>query len=1138
MGVRNEAVRLSLIDDFTTPMAKAVVATRAMDSALEDLDGNAVRAKSSTSALAKSDGLPAVERSAASSGREVDRLSGRLRILVDTAAALGPALVPLSAGAVGGLAGVTSQLGAAGAATAVAILAISGLGDGLSALNDYQLEPTQANLEKVNEEFRKAGPAGRQFLLYLDSIEPQLRSLQMASRAGFLPGAEEGIDQLLTALPQLRRYIRDVSTTLGGLAADAGADLVGPDWEPFFEFVRADGIVLLDQFARSAGNLGQGLANMLAGFSPASRDFSDGLLGMTERFADWSTTLDDNASFQEFVDYVRSSGPQAIAFLGSFVDALTAVAVAAAPIGDVTLPILTGVLDVLSTLAGSDLGTPLLAAAAGLAALNRATQGMARMGGSNLIQKNYVTPIKNLRAAAPAIGQVGTYLYRMGQDADRASAKTLAARSAVRGFTGQLGGLGRGAALIGGVGLAASGLADNMGLSNAATMAMMGTIAGPWGAAVLGATGLAMDLAAANRDVDEAVQAADDALRSMSAANIERELDRITKKIADVEDDIRTDSFGEFFSNMFDPDVLSDFTREAFGMETQTDRLRQKQEDLRSALASGGSEWRQLLAVPGDVAREFDVAAQSLDDFAASFTALNQLLDDSGSLVNYERAIDSLTESLKESGSFNVDFESGRQNIEGLNGILSKAIERSQALKEAGDNLGSVRILERARADLLAFGEDNEKAMRWIRPMIRELDDLSNTTAEPKVKADDSDLDSKVKRSNRRLNDLHARLSTAVITGDVQGLLSSLSRGERRLLGITNQEWKAILRGDIGNALSAINSVRGAAEAAAGTYTVRLRTVREGSGFGPQRAAADGTTVPKTGLPYADRHLYLLADGEEVTSNRHGQADAFRDVLKGINAGWSRRTIKGMLADGGTAGGNQQIGTAATLWTGGANAGLLTLRDRLRDATRAVEGNTRSVDKERRQRDAAVSRRDELAGTASSGLRSDLFAAPDNAWSAGANASPGSTLDFDISRGREIGRLVKVLRSKGLDGPALAELVSKAIENNDVTLLRTYADMPRSALAGYEKKYELRDQVLASVGAQIGNAAYGADVREQTRELREAKTELRQSNQRLDRIEKAIKAADKGNRDGHNKNADQKQRSASAARDGSRRAPQ
>lgn len=64
--------------------------------------------------------------------------------------------------------------------------------------------------------------------------------------------------------------------------------------------------------------------------------------------------------------------------------------------------------------------------------------------------------------------------------------------------------------------------------------------------------------------------------------------------------------------------------------------------------------------------------------------------------------------------------------------------------------------------------------------------------------------------------------------------------------------------------------------------------------------SADGSTVPKTGRPYADRHLYLLADGEEVVSNRFGQADRNRPLLKAINAGH--------LAGGGTAG----VSTTAT----------------------------------------------------------------------------------------------------------------------------------------------------------------------------------------------------------------------------------
>jgi hypothetical protein len=75
------------------------------------------------------------------------------------------------------------------------------------------------------------------------------------------------------------------------------------------------------------------------------------------------------------------------------------------------------------------------------------------------------------------------------------------------------------------------------------------------------------------------------------------------------------------------------------------------------------------------------------------------------------------------------------------------------------------------------------------------------------------------------------------------------------------------------------------------TATTWVTTRRVGS-LGAT-GSADGSTVPKTGLGYRDRHLYLLADGEEVISNRHGQADMWRPLLKAIN---DRR-----LAGGGTA---------------------------------------------------------------------------------------------------------------------------------------------------------------------------------------------------------------------------------------------
>jgi TP901 family phage tail tape measure protein len=75
---------------------------------------------------------------------------------------------------------------------------------------------------------------------------------------------------------------------------------------------------------------------------------------------------------------------------------------------------------------------------------------------------------------------------------------------------------------------------------------------------------------------------------------------------------------------------------------------------------------------------------------------------------------------------------------------------------------------------------------------------------------------------------------------------------------------------------------------------VYIHTVRKGPGGQGQGydGGADGMTVGGDRYPYGDKVLAHLAPGEEVISNRFGQADRHRGLLKAINAN--------RYADGGT----------------------------------------------------------------------------------------------------------------------------------------------------------------------------------------------------------------------------------------------
>lgn len=1033
MAVRNESVRLSLDGTFTTDMARATAATLALNSALSGLNRSSTSAGSGVSRLGSSStGLPALQTQANGTGRSINQLTGRMRLLVDAAGALGPALIPLGAAGVGGLAGLASQLGAAASAGGVAILALSGLGDGLKALNEYQLDPTQANLEKLNEEFRDLGPAGRQFALYLDSIGPQLESLQMASRSGFFPGAQEGIDELLTALPQVRRYIRDVSQVLGGFAADAGADLVGPDWKPFFDFVQSDGLRLLDELGRSVGNLAQGLANTLAGFAPASADFSSGLLGMTERFADWSTTLDENESFQAFVEYIQESGPKAVDFLSSLTDALANVVAAAAPIADIQLPLLTGALDAFTALAGSDLGTPLIGLASAMGALSLSTRAVGAVAGSGVIQRGFVVPMRAIGAAAPSLSQAGTYMARLGQSSRNASTQTLAARQAMGGFVRSFGGLGRGAALMGGLALASTGAANGIGFSNTMSLALMGTIAGPWGAAFGGATGLLLDFRAANNDVEDSV-------RDLNAAMESGDAGRLREEIAQLKDEI------------LDQSVFDDLTGRT---DILKDALSGAEEALGSMDSAAGRSQGlgTLLGQPLGLAREFETATRSLDEFAASFTDLTNLLDRSGSLVNYERALDGLRKSLKDSSSVDFGLEKGRVNIEGFNDVVSRAIERSETLKKAGDDLGAVRILRRAREDLLDFAEGNKDAMRLIQPLVDELDRLSAKRVRPQVDADDEPLKEKLTRSERRLTQLQQRIATATVNGDVEDLLRSLNRADRELLGITQREWKAIVRGDVSSAISAIGNVRSELARIPAFKTVTVTVRRAGAALRDLVGSFDtgGYTGPGGRLEPAG----VVHRGEVVIPQELVRRD------------WSMlRTRYGHLpgfADGGV------VGSRGDRTDGGFAFDIAEMREAIRGFNRALNESERALTRESAKRDEIRARYGEVASNAQATIRSDIFAAPSNVWSS-TMATPNSTLRGDIAEGREFIALIKQLKRKGLDGPAFAELIA----TQDIERARFYASLPASDLIGYERLYEQREQILQQVGAAAGGAAYG-----------------------------------------------------------------
>jgi hypothetical protein len=188
----------------------------------------------------------------------------------------------------------------------------------------------------------------------------------------------------------------------------------------------------------------------------------------------------------------------------------------------------------------------------------------------------------------------------------------------------------------------------------------------------------------------------------------------------------------------------------------------------------------------------------------------------------------------------------------------------------------------------------------------------------------------------------------------------------------------------------------------------------------------------------------------------------------------------------------------------GAAEGLRGLRRRLREAEAAV-------DRERRQRDALVARRDEVRNAIASDMGGDLFGvsqASGNVWAAGATAGgvmdPQAAVEARRERARRWIAALRTLKDKKVRPAAMQAIIAEGLEA---------AEFMAAQSSAYLSEFNATLAEAAQFTAQAQNIAGNAVV--SVAEMNAANAELKAANKTLKAIEKAIERADKNNKDGH-----------------------
>jgi len=299
-----------------------------------------------------------IEKSTKRAEKQIDSVSGRLGLLVQSAAALGPGLL---SGAVPAMAGLAVQGGAVAIGFAAVAGSFQGVKKTMDAVAKADLQPTVANLNAARVLLAKLPPEGKAMVRELHQLGVEGERLRNIGQAQMFPGMISGLETARRArAPQIRELMALTSREVGSLSQRAGRSLASARFDPMFTEMLRSTPRLLDDTATSAGNAAEAVANLWVAAMPLGRDFSSGIRGASADLAAWSRGVRNTQGYREFLAYAETSERQIVEAGSQVAKTFLEIGEAAAPLTGPVLKSLEEIARVVGVIADSPLGTPLI----------------------------------------------------------------------------------------------------------------------------------------------------------------------------------------------------------------------------------------------------------------------------------------------------------------------------------------------------------------------------------------------------------------------------------------------------------------------------------------------------------------------------------------------------------------------------------------------------------------------------------------------------------------------------------------------------------------------------------------------------------------------------------------------------------
>ncbi|HDX9612732.1 TPA: hypothetical protein ROY01_003834 [Bacillus toyonensis] len=283
-----------------------------------------------------------------------DRASGQFRQTSSEAKKMAAIIGGITIGAsamtpalLGGLGAIASLFGTAGIAAAgfgaLAFTTISKTVETANQLEEAQLKANaaliagdtkgyakqmalvQAIMESLTEEEKKA-------VVAINNLSDAWREMENKMAPTTLNLIANSTDFLRLTMTKLFPSFQGVGQSFSNMIGKMNEGITQGKADKFFEHMNTFAVPMFEMVMKSAGNILKGFSDIMIAFTPLGMDLGNGMVNLTQKFANWAAGLQSSTAFQDFVNFVKTSTPVIMDFIGNLVLTLWDIIQALAPV--------------------------------------------------------------------------------------------------------------------------------------------------------------------------------------------------------------------------------------------------------------------------------------------------------------------------------------------------------------------------------------------------------------------------------------------------------------------------------------------------------------------------------------------------------------------------------------------------------------------------------------------------------------------------------------------------------------------------------------------------------------------------------------------------------------------------------------